>query len=208
MSDMTKEDVRDRLGNIDQIRDIIFGAQLRDYDNRLMQIESDFVVLQQDVRDRVEQMRTSLTNEFKLAVDAIEKKLKVVNTNAQEEASELRQQIDRLQRKLAGNVQTLDECLDTQVNALRNDLNSARDAMQTDVNALRDIVLEELDRRSSQLQGNKVSKDDMAEVLFELGMRLKGNEFIPQLRDLSGKEGQDSVPLLQTRKLKNELVAH
>jgi hypothetical protein len=208
MSDITKEEVRDRLGNIDQIRDIIFGAQLRDYDNRLMQIESDFVVLQQDVRDRVEQMRTSLTNEFKLAVDAIEKKLKVVNTNAQEEVAELRQQIDRLQRKLAANVQTLDESLDTQVNSLRNDLNSARDAMQTDVNALRDIVLEELDRRSSQLQGNKVSKDDMAEVLFELGMRLKGNEFIPQLRDLSGKEGQDSVPLLQTRKLKNELVAH
>ena len=32
MAEITKEEMRERLGNIDQIRDIIFGAQLREYD--------------------------------------------------------------------------------------------------------------------------------------------------------------------------------
>ena len=36
MNQLTREDVRERLGNIDQIRDIIFGAQIRDYDNRCL----------------------------------------------------------------------------------------------------------------------------------------------------------------------------
>ena len=36
MSDLTKADLRERLGNIDQIRDILFGPQLREYTTRLV----------------------------------------------------------------------------------------------------------------------------------------------------------------------------
>ena len=34
MTQMLREEVRERLGNIDQIRDIIFGAQIREYETR------------------------------------------------------------------------------------------------------------------------------------------------------------------------------
>lgn len=65
MSEITREEVRERLGNIDQIRDIIFGAQLRDYNNRLDKIEADLSLLQQDTRDRLEHIKTSLVSEIK-----------------------------------------------------------------------------------------------------------------------------------------------
>ena len=37
MSDLTKADVREQLSNIDQIRDILFGSQRRDYTLRIDQ---------------------------------------------------------------------------------------------------------------------------------------------------------------------------
>jgi hypothetical protein len=46
MAEITKEEMRERLGNIDQIRDIIFGAQLREYDNRFDKIDSDLSMMQ------------------------------------------------------------------------------------------------------------------------------------------------------------------
>jgi hypothetical protein len=33
------------------------------------------------------------------------------------------------------------------------------------------------------LKNVKVSRYDMAEILFELGMRLKGSEFVPELKE-------------------------
>ena len=62
--------------------------------------------------------------------------------------------------------------------------------IEEDVLALRDVVLEEIERRFSNLRQSKVSKDDMAETLFALGMRLKEKEFIPMLRE-AGDENSD-----------------
>jgi hypothetical protein len=35
------------------------------------------------------------------------------------------------------------------------------------------------------LNQEKVSRDDMAELLFELGLRLKGREFVPELQQVA-----------------------
>jgi hypothetical protein len=56
---------------------------------------------------------------------------------------------------------------------------------------LRSLVLEELDRHFSILREDKLSKDDMAELLFELGMRLKGSEFVPELREAAEEKVEE-----------------
>jgi DNA anti-recombination protein RmuC len=205
MGDITKEEVRERLGNIDQIRDIIFGAQLRDYNNRLDKLEYDLSLLQQDVRDNLEQVKASFSTELKKAMEPLEKKLKSFNSAAQEESADLRQQVDRVSKKVSGSIEALDEAIDTQTKAIRDELTQTKTKLQDDTAALRDLVLEELDRRFSQLRETKVSKDDIAETLFELGMRLKGTEFIPKLKE-AVDNGNAPVPLLETKKHAEELV--
>ncbi|KAM3112335.1 hypothetical protein [Phormidesmis sp. 146-33] len=210
MSDITKDEVREKLGNIDQIRDIIFGTQLREYDNRLGKVESDISMLQQEMRDRIEQIKSGFSLELKASVESLEKKLKSYNSSTQEECIDLRQQVDRLNKKFSNSVQILDEAIDAHTSSIRSELVESKAKLQDDVGALRDLVLEELDRRFSQLRETKVSKDDIAETLFELGMRLKGTEFIPKLREVANGNGnrEEHVPLLATRKLAEELTHH
>jgi hypothetical protein len=211
MSDITKDDVREKLGNIDQIRDIIFGTQLREYDNRLSKVESDVSMLQQEMRDRIEQVKSGFSLELKASMESLEKKLKSYSASTQEECVDLRQQVDRLNKKFSNSVQILDEAIDAHTSSIRSELTETKSKLQDDVGALRDLVLEELDRRFSQLRETKVSKDDIAETLFELGMRLKGTEFIPKLREVATNGNgnrEDRVPLLATRKLAEELAHH
>lgn len=198
--------MRDRLGNIDQIRDIIFGAQIREYSQRLDKLESDLTLFQQDVRDRLEQVKLSFTGELKKTTEALEKRIKTIHTTAQAETIDLHQQIDRVNKKLSSQLEALNETLDAQTNSIREEVGQTREGLQGDVSALRDLVFEELDRRFSQLQGHKVSKDDMAEALFEMGMRLKGTEFVPELKKAANSD-YDAVPLLETRKVLEELTS-
>lgn len=201
MSQVTKEDVRERLGNVDQIRDIIFGAQTRDYDNRFTKMESDISKLQQEMRSSMEQLKTSFSVELKVAVEALDKRLKSLTLNTQEETADLRSSLDRVNRKFTSSIQTLDQALDAQTNSIREELTESKDLLQEDITALRDLMLEELERRFSDLRENKVSRDDMAETLFALGMKIKGTELIPKLQEaVDEKNEYNSIPLLVSSK--------
>ncbi|MEH2395725.1 MAG: hypothetical protein V7K21_30110 [Nostoc sp.] len=208
MSQMSRDDVRERLGNIDQIRDIILGTQLREYENRFNKLESDISVLQQQMRSHVDQLKSNFSAELKAGFEAVEKKLKSLNLTTQEETLDLRQQVDRLNKKFSNSVQSLDDTLDSQTTAIQNEIFHTKVQLQDDVTALRDLILEEIDRRFSQLTDTKVSKDDMAETLFALGMRLKETEFIPKLREAADESSNDytPVPLLETANLSKVLT--
>jgi DNA-binding ferritin-like protein len=180
--------MRERLGNIEQIRDILFGPQIREYSSRLDKLESDLSTLRHETRDRIEQLKTSLVAEVRQAITTLDKKVKLVHASAQEETAELRQYGDRLNQKISQGIRQLDESLDKQTSAIRQDLTQAQDKLQHDLSSLQDLVLQSLEKRFSSLDVQKASKEDIAEALFELGMRLKGTDVIPQLRAFSENE--------------------
>ncbi|AFY53548.1 hypothetical protein Riv7116_0973 [Rivularia sp. PCC 7116] len=210
MTQMLREEVRERLGNIDQIRDIIFGAQIREYETRFGKLESEISLLQQEMRSHVEQLKVSFTAELKVGFENLEKKLKLFNLNNEEEAADLRLCVDRLNRKFSHSVQSLDEELDSQTKSIREDVSQTKVQLEEEVMALRDLVLEEIEQRFSNLRQSKVSKDDMAETLFALGMRLKEKEFIPMLREAGDESSENhSVKMLrQGDKKLSELLAN
>ena len=180
-----KEEMREALGSVDQIRDIIFGPQIRDYNNRLEKLETNLVGFQQETRDRLDHLKSDLLRELRQSIDSLEKKLKSVHSAAQADNEELKQQLDRLSKRFASSTQDLNHEIDRQTQTLRDDLSQTRDQLQGDLSTLRSVVMAEIDRRFSSLGETKVSKDDMAETLFELGMRLKGTDVIPKLREVA-----------------------
>jgi len=183
MNQLKKEEIYDKLGNIDQIRDIIFGSQLRDYNTRFDKLESDLINFRQELVDRIQEVKSSNATELRSALDAIDKKIRAIQSTGEEERNELRQIVDRTHRKSSSNFDKLGEDLEASTGLLRDNLSETKAKLQDDIRNLRTYVQEELERRLSAIGNIKVSRDDMAEILFELGMRLKGTEFVPELEE-------------------------
>lgn len=186
-----RAEMRDRLGNIDQIRDILFGSQVREYNNRLEQLEASVSGFQQEIRSRTEEMKQVISTEMHAAIGTLEKRIKSLELKEQEENKEIHQQIDRLSKRLSSNVTTLDEAIDKQVASLRDDLLTSREKLQEDVQNLRQQLFEELDKRMGSLATSKLAREDLAEMLFEVGLRLKGKEFVPELKQAVDSEDHD-----------------
>lgn len=195
MGEISKDEIRERLGNIDKIRDILLGSKLRDYDSRWEKIESNLSMFQQEIRERVEQTRTALSTDMRAAVDSLEQKIKALSLTSEEERVDLRQQIERTNKKFSNNIQALDEIVYNQTHSLKNELSETRDNLQQDIQTLREQILQELERRFFTLKESKVSRDDVAEVLLELGLRLKGAELVPELNN-AAKDGVNDESLL------------
>jgi len=72
ISDISQDEMRDRLGNVDQIRDLLFGKQQRDYETRLNKLESSLSALQQEMRDRLNQLNDTLSTELRSTMYSLE----------------------------------------------------------------------------------------------------------------------------------------
>ncbi|MBD1904542.1 hypothetical protein NDI37_00975 [Funiculus sociatus GB2-A5] len=185
MNEINKDEMRERLGNIDQIRDILFGSHVRDYSKRFEHLESELSNLDQEINQRIDRIKDALSLELQIAVDSLDKKIRTLSLNTQKDSADLRQHIDRTSQSISSTLRTLDDVVDTQTNAIRQDVSQTREKLQEDIRSLKKQVFEEMEKRFSSMTDVKLSKDDMAEIMFEFGMRLKGSNLVSDLSDAS-----------------------
>ncbi|NBD34245.1 MAG: hypothetical protein GVY17_15075 [Cyanobacteria bacterium] len=176
MAEISKEEMRDRLGNLDQIRELLFGKQSREYEYRLDQIESELAQFQEATHHRLSELREELVNEIQSAINALEKQLKYVRLNSQEEVSHLRQSVEENRQRTQARINALSQTLNATSESLRSELGQTREQLQTDIQHLKQELDEEIESHFRDLGQTKISRDDFAEILFNLCLKIKGSD--------------------------------
>jgi SMC interacting uncharacterized protein involved in chromosome segregation len=197
MTDIGKEEMKDRLGNIDQIRHLLFGNKIKEYeqlfesnDRRLDRLESELANFQSEMRDRLTQLQESLSSEIRSGLDSLEKKLKYLSLTTHEETSKLQQAIESTNKKLTQGVEALDKKVNYQANFLRNEVTQTREKLEGEFQILKQQFFAEMEKGMTDLKEGKVSRRDLAEVLFELCLKIKGTEFVPNLKEAAENQVQ------------------
>lgn len=201
MGEVSKDEMRERMGNIDLIRDIIFGPKLGEYDSRIDKLESNLSLLEKEMHDRIEQVKTDCLTELRTAVEALEEKIKSVSLTAQKDSIDIRQLLDRTYQNFSGSLESIDKTLVSQTTSIRKELSDTRDKLQDDTRTLKTQIFDELEKRFSTLTNAKVSRNDMADILFELGLRLKGAELTPELKAAVSNNELNDVLLIEASKI-------
>lgn len=201
MRDITQEEMRERMGNIDLIRDIIFGSKLQEYDNRIDKLESNLSLLEKEMHDRIEQVKTDCLTELRSSVDALEQRIKSLSLTFQKDNADTRQLIDRTYQNFSGSLESIDKTLVSQTTSIRKELSETREKLQDDTRHLKSQIFDELEKRFSLLTNAKVSRNDMADILFELGLRLKGTDLAKELKEASNNNESNDVFLIEASKV-------
>ncbi len=201
MRDITQEEMRDRMGNIDLIRDIIFGPKLQEYDSRIDKLESNLSLLEKETHDRIEQVKTDCLTELRSSVEALEQKIKSLSLTFQKDHADMRQLIDRTYQNFSGSLESIDKTLVSQTTSIRKELSESREKLQDDTRNLKSQIFDELEKRFSLLTNAKVSRNDMADILFELGLRLKGTDLAKELKEANNNNESNDVLFIEASKI-------
>ena len=195
MAEITKEQMRERLGNINQIRDLLFGDKIEEYeqhfenyDRHLGKLESDLSKFQSQISARLAQLQDSLSIEIRSGLDALEKKIAYLSLNTQQDTKKLKQELNFTEQKLTHNFQSLRDNFTVKTTLINNQLSQTKDKIEADIQHLRLQVFEEIDKSFSQLTENKVSRADLGELLFELCLKIKGTDLPADLETASEPE--------------------
>lgn len=202
VAEITKDEMREKLGNISQIRDLLFGTQMREYEQEFHKLESELsrlVAFKEAINDRVDQLHQSLSQEISAVSDSLEKRLKYLSLTTHEEINKLAQEQESFEGKVSNNLEDLNLSLSKNIKNIKTEIVSNREQLENQIDSLKKIISEELDKQFGKLQDVKVSRDDLAEVLFELCIKVKGTEFVPDLKDAADSKADFLLPDQQNK---------
>ncbi|HEY9771880.1 MAG TPA: hypothetical protein V6C71_25840 [Coleofasciculaceae cyanobacterium] len=179
MNEITKAEMRKRLGNITQLQDLLFGEQINQYNHKLEQynqrlnhLEANSQKFQLLIEERMAQLENKLLHKIN-AIANSQRKIKYVNLTAQQEQSKIQQQLDTLSQHSYENIDFLQNSLNAKANSLKMEIAQSKSASDQDLQLLKQQIFEKLESSLTELSTNKVSRGDLAEVLFELCLKLK-----------------------------------
>ena len=202
VAEITQEELRERLGNVSQLRDILLGDKIEEYEasfaqnsQRLDSLESSLIKFQSEVHDRLSKMQDSLSREINAAVDSLEKKITYLSLTTHEETNKLKQEIEAKSSNAFQSIDTLQNKLRSETSYLKDELFQTRNTLGEDLQNLKQQVLEKLESNLSELTENKVSRIDLAEILFELCLKVKGSDFVPRLQEANENQMETKLIL-------------
>jgi len=107
MNQINKNELRDRLGNVDQIRDILFGSYLRESGTRLKQLEKSLSTIQQEIIERTDELKQTISSDFQTSFDNLEKKIKSMILKDEQEKYEIQQQLEILTKRITNSTEDI-----------------------------------------------------------------------------------------------------
>jgi hypothetical protein len=166
-------------GNVDKIRDILFGSQMKDYDTRFRRLEESLLNQTAEIRETTRRRVDAFETYVKKELDAIQARLKAEREERSEgikqQARELKDLADSLQQKLRDIEDHNSEgerSLREQILQQSKDLLEEMQVRQNEMTAL-------LERRSEDLAATKTDRAMLASLFSEAALRLKDEFRIP-----------------------------
>lgn len=169
--------------NLDKVRDLLFGGQMRDYDRRFTALEDRIVKetseLREDVLKRLSAIEALLSRE----IDALNDRVRAERDDRSTAARELARQLDDTAQTFETKTTQLDDQIARGLREMRQQLHDQHHQLSDDLKRQADQILERLARESQQLQSDKTDRASLAALLNEMAMRLTDEFRLPTAED-------------------------
>ncbi len=175
----TVEDAVGAAGNVDKIRDILFGGQMRDYDRRFetlhKQFERDLGRAQSEFDKRVTSFESYTKKELeKLTAKYLQEKKERVEASKQMERL-LKEGLKDLEDKLSA----MDEYVTTENADLRSEIHDSKKEIVADMKSLFEELTEFTRTGQEALNDVKIDRAELSSMLTEMAMRITRDFTLP-----------------------------
>ena len=169
-------------GSMDKIRDILFGNQARDYENRFIQMEEQ---LTREAAD----LRQELVKRIDTLESYIKQEIKDINQRIIRESQERSDTADAIRKEIKENVESLnkkllndEENLARKTTELREQILEQSKTLSAEILSKYEQTSTDLKKSAAALDDAKVNRSDLSGFFLEIAMRLSGDDQQSQSR--------------------------
>jgi len=165
--------------NVDKIRDILFGSQMRDYEKRFARLEESVTKALETLREDTMKRLETLSSFAQQEVESLSQRLKTEKAERtdglKDVARELKEAAKLIEKKLG---QLEDQTSDAH-SELRAKLLEHSKSFSNEIDKLRRDSTAALDREVETLRNDKTDRAALGDLFAELSLRLKNDFELP-----------------------------
>ncbi|MCK5521528.1 MAG: hypothetical protein KAI83_00200 [Thiomargarita sp.] len=161
------------LGNVDQIRDILFGGQMRDYDKRFKRLEERFNQENMHFREDMFQRLKVLEERMDGEIDSLGEKTKIERQERLSAIADSEHEVKGLKNELNNRTTQLDDQFSKDIKKLRQQMHNKIQELALQIRQQNDSLVGLISQEVTQLQDEKVNRTDLAAFFNELAVRLQ-----------------------------------
>jgi len=163
-------------GNLDKVRDILFGSQMRDYDRRFARLEERMLKEVSDARDDTRRRFDQIENFLKQEIAALGERLRSENSQRSQATEDITRELRDATKTLNQKLSQLDEHAAQSNRELRQQLLDQSKALSDEIRQKYEELAAALTREARELRSDKADRTALSNLFTELAMRLN-NEF-------------------------------
>lgn len=168
-------------GNIDQIREILFGAQAQQYDQKFNRLEGLLKKELTDIRDETKRALDSLENFAKKEFESLADELNAEKREKTETLEDLSEALNNTNKNLEKKITKLDDKgIKVQRDLQEQILQQSKELME-EIRAKHEKVSSALNDAVKDLTDKKTDRVALANLLTEMSLRLKEEFGFPEL---------------------------
>jgi len=169
-----------QAANVDKIRDIIFGSQMRDYEKRFARLEerltADALALREDTKKRFDTLEAFVQKE----VDSLSQRLKGEKSERGEALKELTRELRDTAKTIDKKLSQLDDQLAKEAAALRSLILEQSKQSAAEIETKHRALSSALDREAQSLRADKADREALADLFTEMAMRMRNELKLPE----------------------------
>ena len=170
--------------NLDKVRDILFGVQMREFERRFARLEDRLVKETNDLKDDVKKRLEALESYARQESEALAAQIKAEQNSRGEAHRDLSRELNETAKAFERRTSALDEQLAKGQRESRQQLLEQYQRLSEEIRTKMDDVLATLAREAHELRTDKTDRAVLASLLSEMALRLTNGLTIPGAEEL------------------------
>lgn len=180
VSDNHKSEIKDsNIGdsnNLARVRDILFGKQLQDVDQRFARMEEKVERECARLRDESQKRLDALETYIKQEIDSISQRLKTEQADREAAVNELNEEYKNITGSLENKLTQFDEETSSNYRDIREQILQQSKTLQDDIQEKYEEILNLLHKENQDLRNQKTDRNTLAALFAELAIQLNSQQ--------------------------------
>lgn len=166
--------------NLEKVRDLLFGNQVRDFDKRFNRLEErlskECVNLREDTKKRLDSLETY----FKQEVESLTDGLRGEQSTRDESLKELAQNLQDTTKTLEKKIAQLDEQTNQKQREIRQQILDQSKRLDDEIRQKYETLLSVVERETQELRIDKTDRSTLSALFTQLAMQLNSEFEMPR----------------------------
>jgi hypothetical protein len=159
-------------GNVDKIRDILFGSQIKNYEARFARLEDTMARETTELKDTMRRRFESVEGFFRKEAEALATRLKAEKEERNEGLKTIARDLKSATDTLGKKILELDNKTAEEQSGLRQELMQESRKLLEEIRQKSDSLTALVERRSDELRDRKLDRAALASMLTEVAVQL------------------------------------